>query len=257
MKYIDSHAHYLSGRFNKDRDKIINYLLNSDLECIVECGTNTISNKKVINLCNQYENIYGVIGYFPTDVFELKNSDNIDLLKTQLKNPKIIGVGEIGLDYYHNEENKEIQKKYFIKQLEIARELDLPVCIHSREAEKDTVAILKEFGKYKGVIHCYAYGIESMQELLKLGYSFGIGGTCTYQKNKELRNAIRKMPLRKILLETDAPYLSPDSVRRERNDSSNIKFVIEEIAKLKNVSKEEVIKVTNENVKLLYSKLKI
>ncbi len=255
MKYIDSHAHYLSGRFNKDRDILLKKLFNSDLEYIIECGTNTNSNKRVLDLCHKWDKIYGVIGYFPTDVWELKNQNNWEVLKEQLQDPKILAIGEIGLDYYHDEKGKELQKEMFIKQLELAKELDLPVCIHSREAEDDTVTILKDFGAYKGVIHCYAYGKETMQELVDLGYYFGVGGTSTYPRNEQLRAAIKRMPIERIVLETDCPYLTPQAVRGQRNDSSYIKYVIEEIANLKGISGEEVVIQTNKNVRDVYTKI--
>jgi TatD DNase family protein len=255
MKYIDSHAHYLSRRFMSDRNEVLKKLFNSDLEYIIECGTNTNSNKRVLDLSHKWDKIYGVIGYFPTDVWELKNIVTWETLKEQLKDPKILAIGEIGLDYYHDEKGKEFQKEMFKKQLELAKELDLPVCIHSRDAEDDTLAILREFGPYKGVIHCFAYGKEAMRELVELGYYFGVGGTSTYPRNEQLRAAVRRMPLDRIVLETDCPYLAPQAVRGKRNDSSYIKFVIEEIASLKGVSIEDVVKQTNQNVKTVYQKL--
>lgn len=255
MKYIDSHAHYLSRRFMSDRNEVLKKLFNSDVEYIIECGTNTNSNKRVLDLCHKWDKIYGVIGYFPTDVWELKNIATWETLKEQLKDPKILAIGEIGLDYYHDEKGKEFQKEMFKKQLELAKELDLPVCIHSRDAEDDTLAILREFGPYKGVIHCFAYGKEAMRELVELGYYFGVGGTSTYPRNEQLRAAVRRMPLDRIVLETDCPYLAPQAVRGKRNDSSYIKFVIEEIASLKGVSIEDVVKQTNQNVKTVYQKL--
>lgn len=254
MKYIDSHCHYLSGRFNKDRYGIIEKLLNSDLEYLIECGTNTKSNIEVLKLCEKYSNIFGVIGYFPLDVQELEDSKIFNNFLTLLKHNKVLGLGEIGLDYHHKGDIS-LQKKWFVEQLKIAKRFNLPVCIHSREAEKDTLAILKNNGKYKGVIHCYSYGVKTMKELLKLGYYFGIGGTCTYNQNRELRAAIQAMPLDRIVLETDAPYLSPIQVKRSRNDSFNIKYVIFEISQIKGISEKEIIVQTNRNIKDLYSKI--
>ena len=137
----------------------------------------------------------------------------------------------------------------------MAKSLNLPVCIHSRDAEEDTLSILKNNGKMSGVIHCYSYGVKTMKELVKLGYYFGVGGTCTYLNNKDLREAIRQMPLDRIVLETDCPYLTPQPVRGQRNDSSYIKYVIEEIAKLKNTNIENVVNQTNNNVKTVYKKI--
>lgn len=254
MKYIDSHAHYLSGRFARDRDVLLNSLFKNNLEYIIECGTNTKSNQQVIELCHKYKNIYGVIGYFPMDVQELEDSQVRENFLEQLKEGKILAIGEIGLDYYHKGD-KELQKKWFKEQLKMAKSLNLPICIHSRDAEEDTLAILKNNGKTNGVIHCYSYGVKTMKELVKLGYYFGVGGTCTYLSNKDLREAIRQMPLDRIVLETDCPYLTPQPVRGQRNDSSYIKYVIEEIAKLKNTTVENVVNQTNKNVRTVYKKI--
>lgn len=255
IKYIDTHAHYLSRRFGKDRDSVIRGLLASNVDKIVECGTNTRSNRDAIALAEKYKDIYATIGYFPCDTQELeKDPSLLTLLEEQLKHEKVVGIGEIGLDYYHPGD-PEVQKRWFVAQLDLAKKLNLPVCIHSRDAEWDTVDILKANGPYTGVIHCYAYGFSTMIELSALGYYFGVGGTCTYSKNEELREAIKKMPLERIVLETDCPYLSPKTRRGERNDSGNIAEVISEIAKLKCISEGEVVSITNENVKSLYPKI--
>ena len=254
MKYIDTHSHYLHRQFNADRDELIRKLLEENVNYLIECGTNTWSNKHVLELCEKYENVYGTIGFFPCDTAELETPETYENFIEQLKHKKVVGIGEIGLDYYHKG-NPAQQRKWFIEQLKLAKKLNLPVCIHSRNAEKDTLDILKNNGQMIGVIHCYAYGAKTMNELVKLGYYFGIGGTCTYKNNVDLRDAIRKMPLERIVLETDCPYLTPEAVRRERNDSSKIQYVVEEIAKLKNVSVEEVISTTNKNVQTLYKKI--
>lgn len=257
MKYIDSHAHYLARQFSKDRDLLLKNLFNNDLEIIIECGTNPKGNAAVVDMCEKYDKIFGVIGFFPTNAIDLSIPQNKQTLIEQLKHPKIVGLGEIGLDYYHDREGAKTQQKYFVEQLQIAKEMNLPVCIHSREAEDDTVAILRNFGKNHGVIHCYAYGPKTMNKLLELGYYFGVGGTSTYLQNVLLRDAIREMPMERIVLETDAPYLAPSKVplKMRRNDSFNIKYVIENLADLKGISTDEVIKITNENVLRLYPKI--
>lgn len=254
MKYIDSHAHYLARQFNKDRKELLDSLFDGDVSIIIECGTNTSSNNKILDFINTNPNIYGVIGYFPTDVKELESPETFKQFEESLNNPKILGIGEIGFDYYHKGD-KALQRKWFIEQLKLAKKYNLPVCIHSRDAEADTLQVLKNNGPMNGVIHCYSYGVKTMKELEKLGYYFGVGGTCTYQSNKDLRDAIKQMPLEKIVLETDAPYLSPTQVRKERNDSSHIQYVISEISKLKNIKPEIIIEQTNKNVQNLYKKL--
>lgn len=255
MKYIDTHAHYLHRQFNKDRNFLIQSLFKNSVDAIIECGTNTFYNKNTIEFTEQYDNIFATIGYFPTDTKELEeNPALLDILREQLQHAKVVGLGEIGLDYYHPH-NKSVQKKWFIEQLKLAKSLNMPVCIHSREAEKDTIDILKNNGVYHGVIHCYAYGVKSMKTLVDLGYYFGVGGTCTYQNNADLRKAITEMPLERIVLETDCPYLTPSSFGKTRNDSSKISAVISEIAKLKNIDKEEVIIQTTKNAKTVYPKI--
>lgn len=259
LKYIDSHAHYTSGRFNSDREIVLKSLFNEDLQAIIECGTNTQYIAKVLSLSDKFPNLYTVIGYFPTDTKELENDNSLlDKLAALTNNAKVLGIGEIGLDYHHEHNVVDIQrqKKWFIEQLKLAKKLQLPICIHSREAEKDTVEILKNNGKYHGVIHCYSYGVKTMFELQKLGYYFGVGGTSTYKNNVDVRNAIKQMPLNRILLETDSPYLTPEPYRRQRNDSSKIKYVISELSKLKGVSEEKIITQTNENCMRLYTRLK-
>lgn len=254
MQYIDTHAHYTHRLFDKDREVLMETLLNEDVEYIVECGTDTHSNRRVIDFIKQHPKVYGVIGFFPTSTDQLECKENWNTFVNQLNNDKIIGIGEIGLDYYHKN-NPNQQKKWFIEQLKLAKKVGLPVCIHSRDAEKDTLDILKNNGKMNGVIHCYSYGTKAMRELVKLGYYFGIGGTCTYKNNVELREAIKQMPLDRIVLETDCPYLTPAAIKHERNDSGKIRYVIEEIAKLKNITTDEVISATNKNVRNLYPKM--
>ena len=254
MQYIDTHAHYLARQFNKDREELLKTLFSGDVSTIIECGTNTSSNNRIIKFINDNENVFGVIGYFPTDVNELENSKTLEDFEKLLTNPKILGIGEIGLDYFHKSD-KLLQRKWFVEQLKIAKKLNLPVCIHSRDAEADTLYILKNNGPMNGVIHCYSYGVKTMNELVKLGYYFGIGGTCTYKSNNNLREAIKNMPIERIVLETDAPYLTPIQKKGERNDSSYIKYVIDEIAKLKNITPDKVVKQTNKNAHQLYPKL--
>lgn len=254
IKWIDSHAHYYVRQFNKDRDKLLKKLNDTELELIINCGTNTQSNQQVIELSNKYDFCYSIIGFFPCDVLEMDNEENIKTLKKQIKeNKKVIGLGEIGLDYHWNKPSPDIQKARFIEQINIARELNVPICIHSRDAEQDTLDILKKYASDLSVaIHCYSNGVKTAKEYIEMGYYFGVGGTSTYKSNNELREAIKIIPIEQIILETDCPYLTPEPYRRERNDSSYIKYVIENIANIKQLSTNEVIQITNNNVKKLY-----
>lgn len=257
MGYIDTHAHYLSKQYNKDRKEVLNSVFNNGVSAIIECGTDEYYNKKILDFTKQFDNVYGLIGFDPVHLDGL--SDNVlNNFIEMLKDKKIVGIGEIGLDYYRADKDKwKEQEKWFRYQLDIARKYDLPVCIHSRDAKDDTLRILKDFGEYKGVIHCFSYDIESMKELVKLGYSFGVGGTSTYKNNVSVIEAIKEMPLDRIVLETDAPYLSPTEVRGTRNQSDNIKYVISNLSRLLGVLKEEIIEITRENSLRLYNKIKI
>lgn len=266
-KWIDSHAHYNVRQYNEDRNKLIKNL-ETQLDAIINCGTNTKTNAETINLCKEHNIFYGTIGYFPCDVLELENNPSkLDLLKTQCSNDKILGIGEIGLDYHWNsvgygkdtikgKKAIELQKKWFIKQIKLANELKLPVCIHSRDAEKDTLEILKKYKpEYGAVIHCYAYGLESAKEYVDMGFYFGVGGTSTYKNNEKLIEALEYIPINQIILETDCPYLTPEPKRRQRNDSGNISYVIENLAKIKNLTCDEIAEITTQNVKDVYKKI--
>jgi TatD DNase family protein len=238
-------------------------------ENIIQVGTNTKSNLTTLQLVSLYDYIYGMIGYFPTDVWELEPDlctdakDNWTVLIKQLTNDKIVGIGKIGLDYNWNkvgrycvgEDAQKIQQKWFRRQLDLAHELNLPVSIHSRDAEADTLAIFEDYESISGVIHCFSYGLSAAKKALDKELYLGIGGTSTYPSNKELREVIKMMPLDRLLLETDAPYLSPQAVRKGINTSENIKYVVENISKLKGVSHDIVIEQTNQNAYSLFGRL--
>lgn len=252
MKIIDSHAHYNAGQYNKDRDSLLHDLQKS-CEIIVNVGTNTKSIKETLSLVEKYDFIYGILGYFPCDVLEFDEYEQF--LRESLKKPKIVGLGEIGLDYHWNRPEASIQKKYFEKQIEMAKEFGLPICIHSRDAEADTLSILKKHydERLKAVIHCYSYGVESAREYIDMGFYFGIGGTSTYKTNEKVREAIKIIPLPKIVLETDAPYLTPEPFRGKRNSSDKIEYVARLIADIKGLSPQQIIDITNQNAKRLFN----
>lgn len=258
-KWIDTHAHYNHGKFKKQESII----LKQQTECvskIINVGTNTKSNLETLQLLSLYDFVYGIIGYFPTDVYELEPSlcseaeNNWIVLSKQLTNSKVVGVGEIGLDYNWNkvglvtgEKARKIQQKWFRNQIDLAKTNNLPVSIHSRDAADDTLKIFNEYSEILGVIHCYSYDKEFARKVLDKGLYLGIGGTSTYPSNKIVQEAIAYCPLDRLLLETDAPYLSPQPVRREINKSEYIKYVAENIAEIKQIPIEQVITQTNQN----------
>lgn len=250
---FDSHAHYEDKAFSKDREVLLSSLKNEGIGLVVDAASSLKTIAEIQELIKQYDFLYGSVGVHPSDTAEL-TEEKLSWMKELCSKEKIVAVGEIGLDYYWDEPDRAIQKKWFEAQLELAREVKLPVMIHSREAAKDTLDIMKahhaeELG---GVIHCFSYGVEMAREYLNMGYYIGIGGVLTFSNGKKLKEVAEYVPLESIVLETDCPYLAPVPFRGKRNDSTKLHQVAEALAQIKNVSKEEVIRVTRENAICLY-----
>ncbi len=250
---FDTHAHYDDEAFDEDREELLWKMKEQGVEFIVNVGASIASTKKTIELVQRYPFLYGAVGIHPSETEELKEEDMLWLKKASVQKD-IVAIGEIGLDYYWPEPDREIQKKWFIRQLALASEVKLPVIIHSRNAAEDTLEILKEWDKDKtgGVIHCFSYSKEIAREYLSMGYYFGIGGVLTFKNARKLVEAVGIIPMEKILLETDCPYLAPEPYRGKRNQSGYIDFVAEKLAKLKGITKEEVLRITSDNAKNFY-----
>ena len=250
---IETHAHYDDEAFDEDREELLWKMKEQGVEFIVNVGASIASTKKTIELVQRYPFLYGAVGIHPSETEELKEEDMLWLKKASVQKD-IVAIGEIGLDYYWPEPDREIQKKWFIRQLALASEVKLPVIIHSRDAAEDTLEILKEWDKDKtgGVIHCFSYSKEIAREYLSMGYYFGIGGVLTFKNARKLVEAVEIIPMEKILLETDCPYLAPEPYRGKRNQSGYIDFVAEKLAKLKGITKEEVLRITSDNAKNFY-----
>nr|MBQ8253104.1 TatD family hydrolase [Lachnospiraceae bacterium] len=249
---IDSHAHYDDEAFDEDREELLSSVFENGIRKVINVGASMESCKTTLALSESYEQIYAAIGVHPSDTGQLTESD-MEWLKEKSSFSKVVAIGEIGLDYYWDEPDRDIQKKWFRRQLELAKEVKLPVIIHSREAAADTIDILKEYaGDLTGVIHCYSYTKESAREFLDMGYSFGIGGVLTFKNAKKLKEAVAYIPMDKLLLETDCPYLAPDPYRGKRNSSVYIPHVVAVMAQLKGISEEEVIRITSENTERLF-----
>lgn len=245
---FDTHSHYTDEQFSGRDELLIKLNKEKNVSEIITCGTDTNSSKECIKLANKFSFVYAAIGFHPE---ELTRCDiDIEALR-QLMCKKVIAIGEIGLDYYWNKDNKEKQKEGFIKQIELAKELNLPVIVHDRDAHGDTLQILKEY-RPKGVLHCFSGSVEMAEEVIKLGMYIGVGGVITFKNAKNLPEVINAVPMDKILLETDAPYLAPEPFRGKRNDSSLIPFIAEKIGDIKGISKEEVLKITKENAYSLF-----
>lgn len=240
---IDTHCHLDI----KDYDNLEEVIKNMEGNYIIASGYNLESNKHVIELVNKYDNIFGTIGLHPSDVTEDYESDLL-FIESNINNPKIVGVGEIGLDYYWEKDNKELQKEVFIKQIELARKYNKTIVIHSREAILDTYNILDEYlGNNKAVLHCYSSNIEMAKRFKKFNIKFGIGGVLTFKNSSKLKEVVKELDLSDLLLETDSPYLTPEPYRGKKNEPSYTKYVAEAIAKIKEVEYEEVLEITTQN----------
>ncbi len=251
---FDTHAHYDDEAFDEDRGVLLGGMPEKGVDYIVDVGASMESCRKVLALTEEYPFIYGAVGVHPSETENLTEGD-IQWLKEKAADSKVVAIGEIGLDYHWPTPDREIQKKWFERQLALARETDLPVIIHSRDAAKDTLDILKDWQgqKTKGVIHCFAYTKETAREYLDMDYYFGIGGVLTFKNARRLLEAAEYLPLERILLETDCPYLAPEPYRGRRNQSAYIDLVAERLAQIKGITKEKVLAQTLQNGLDFYS----
>lgn len=250
---FDTHAHYDDTAFDEDRDEMLNSLQKNGIEAVVNVSSNIASVQSTIDIIKKYPFIYGAVGIHPNETGEL-DEDRLLWLQHMTKTPKVVAVGEIGLDYYWDDPKRDIQKNWFVKQLNMAREVGLPVIIHSRDAAKDTLDIMKAEKSWEigGVIHCFSYGKDMAKEYLDMGFFLGIGGVLTFQNGKKLKEVAQYAPIEQIVLETDCPYLSPVPNRGKRNSSLNLPYVVKALAEIKNMSEQEIIDITNRNAKKLY-----
>ena len=223
------------------------------VETIVNVGASFQGVLDTVKLTEQYPFVYGAVGIHPDEVGDL-SEEKIRILRRFCDLEKIVAVGEIGLDYYWDKEGHDIQKKWFVRQMDLAKETGLPIIVHSRDAAKDTMDIMKaeRADNLKGVIHCYSYSKEQAKEYMNMGYYLGIGGVVTFKNGKKLKEVVEYAPLDYLLLETDAPYMAPEPHRGERNCSLYLEYVAETIAEIKRISRQEVIEVTRENARRLF-----
>lgn len=250
---FDTHAHYDDEAFNEDRDKLLLSLPENGIEAVVNVGASIQSTKNTLELMKKYSFVYGAAGVHPNETAEL-NEHLMDWLRHVAGKEKVVAIGEIGLDYYWNEPEPEVQKHWFVRQLDLAREVNLPVIVHSRDAAKDTLDIIKAENARDmgGVIHCFSYSVEMAREYLSMGFYLGIGGVLTFNNAKKLKEVVDYMPMDQLVLETDCPYLSPVPNRGKRNSSLNLPYVVKAISEIKGISEEKVIAVTRENARRMY-----
>ena len=267
---FETHAHYDDEKFDIDRETLIASLPEKGIGRVINVGASIETTRAAIKFAERYDHVYAAVGVHPSDICGL-NEESYSWLKVQTGWEKTVAIGEIGLDYYWDKELKvqESQRYWFRRQLELAKEAKLPVIIHSRDAAADTLQIVKEVGRWEtsagdtsateeksgemsgvqgdevcGVIHCYSYSPELAKEFVKLGYYIGVGGVVTFKNAKKLKETVQQIPLERILLETDCPYMAPEPNRGKRNDSTYIPYVVETIAELKDITPEEVERVT-------------
>lgn len=247
---FDSHAHYDDEKFDDDRYETLERVFLSGVCSIVNCGCDIESSEKSIFLSERYDNVYAAVGIHPHSAHDEQNK--IGEIKAMLSRRKVVAVGEIGLDYHYDLSDRNIQKDVFEKQIIVAKEYNLPVIVHSRESTQDVMTILKKH-RPKGVVHCFTGSVETAKEILSLGMYIGIGGAITFKNAVKAIEAAKVIPLEKILLETDCPYMTPVPHRGKRNDSSYIEYTAKKIAEIKNINAQEVADITKQNALNLFS----
>jgi len=251
MRLIDSHAHYEHNRFDTDRDALLQSMPDRGVDAIINVGCDIPSSIASVKLAEAYLHVYATVGVHPHEAKSLTDA-KLNELKQLCTHEKVVAFGEIGLDFHYDFSPRDVQRYWFKRQLELVAELDLPVVIHSREADEEVYNTITESAVRRGVIHCFPGDGELAAAYANLGFHIGVGGVLTYDKTGKLRAAVAAVPLEKILLETDAPYLTPVPFRGKRNESQYLIHVAEEIAKIKGISVEEVCAATSDNVKKLF-----
>lgn len=256
MQFFDSHAHLDDEKFKEDREELIQQIYREGVKKFVSAGYNIESSREAVELSKKYNFIYPTCGISPNDIPQTEEElwKTLDEIREIVrKNKKVVAIGEIGLDYHWNVENKEWQKKAFIEQIKIANDLQLPIQIHTRDAVMDTLEILKKNSvNKKGIFHCCPLNRELVKEGIKLGFYISFAGPITFKNSKNANEIIEMVPKDKILIETDSPYLSPEPLRGKRNDPRNVKYIAQKIAEVKNLSLEEVANVTYRNAEKIF-----
>ena len=253
---FDTHAHYDDEAFDADREALFASFREAGITAIANIGYKKSSIEATHKLADAQDFIYEVLGFHPDETFEMEAEKDtiLEWLHGELQREKVIGLGEIGLDYYWPEPDREIQKYWFARQIRLAGEEDLPIVVHSREAAADTMRIMKENHAEKtgGVVHCFSYSVEMAREFVKMGFYIGIGGVLTFKNARKLVEVAREIPLERLILETDCPYLAPVPFRGKRNSSLYLPYVVKKLAEIKEIPEEEVIRVTEQNAATMY-----
>ena len=249
---FDTHAHYDAEQFDQDRDAVLSGLPGRDVSLVVNPGCDVPTSRRAVELAHKWPFLYAAVGYHPENCGPYDPAE-LDILRDLTRDPKVVAIGEIGLDYYWEENPpKELQQRVFRDQLALARELDMPVIVHDREAHADSLSIIKEFPQVRGVFHCFSGSAEMAKELVKLGWMVSFTGVLTYKNARKAVEAAQAVPLERIMIETDSPYMAPVPHRGKRNDSGYVRHVCEKLAEIKGISFKACAKVTLENGKRFY-----
>ncbi len=248
---FDTHSHYDDEKFNPDREMLLSNLQSQGVSNVVSCGCDIETTQFNFDLAQKYDFMYFAAGFHP-ECLEGASLEDLEIIKKFAQNKKCVAIGEIGLDYHWMSSTKKVQKEFFTSQIELAADLDLPVIVHDREAHGDTLDILKAT-KPKGVVHCFSGSKEMAREIIKLGMYIGMNGVVTFNNARKSLEVVKEIPLDRLVLETDCPYLAPVPHRGKRNDSSLIPFIAEKIATLLEMDVQELLNITNENAKKLYN----
>lgn len=252
--YFDTHAHYDDAKFKKDQQELFGALRRAGVDAVVNCASDLKSCASTLKLTKDYDFIFGAVGVHPHEVKDLEEDAVYQLYNYACRSEKIVAIGEIGLDYHYDFSPRDVQKDWFVEQIELAKEVELPIVVHSREAAKDTFDIIEatDASEVGGVIHSYSGNVEMAKAYVDMGFYLGIGGMVTFPDVKKILRVVEEIPLEHLLLETDAPYLAPVPNRGQRNDSRNLAYVAQKIAELKGITPEEVARVTSENACRLF-----
>lgn len=243
---FDTHAHYDDAQFDADREALLSAMPENGVGLILDPGCDLESSRAAIALAEQYPHVYAAVGYHPENCAPYTDAD-LDILRRLAQHPKVVAIGEIGLDYYWDTEHKALQREMFERQLSLAIERGLPVIVHDREAHGDCLETVMNYPEARGVFHCFSGSAEMAKELVRRGWYLGFDGPVTYKSNKKAAEVLAVTPLERILVETDSPYMAPEPCRGKRNDSTLLVYVLEKIAALKGVSADEMARITHEN----------
>lgn len=250
--FFDTHAHYDSDRFDSDRGAVLSALPGLGVDLVIDPGCDEVSSKAAVALAEEYAFLYAAVGWQPQELKESYYDGALDVIRQLAAHPKVVAIGEIGLDYYWDTSYNEFQQEILREQFRLAEELDLPVIFHDREAHGDSLAIVREFPNVRGVFHCYSGSAEMAKVLLDLGWYLGFDGPVTYKNAKKHREVLEICTMDRILIETDSPYLSPEPKRGTRNHSGNLELINAKLAEIKGVSPEEMARITMENGRRLF-----